>query len=350
MSDLEELLRTDLRDAADTLPADLDVDELLDQGHRPRRARTGRRSLAAVAAVVVVSLAGWAGLAHRTTTGVPDPASTSTMVDTVSFFTFYSEPGNVPGLPYATITARATDGVLTLTAQKHKSDSRVQLASVPLNPAVATGTPISPRLSLWVIPGQVDWVTVQTKDPSIGSYSPRHGFISSVGMTVVITDAEREQKSKDWVDGVIWRATDGTLHSSAGTILDTAVLPLSDTSLTVYRDPGLKVVSFFDATEGQGFTSTRDDRPARVVVKTQIARGSFADGWEQFAVGILPAGAHDPRVTTSAKNAEVVTGTLQPSGAVVFVARNRSATEPNGCLVTKVTYTDAEGQARSYRP
>ena len=48
--------------------------------------------------------------------------------------------------------------------------------------------------------------------------------------------------------------------------------------------------------------------------------------------------------------AEVVTGTLQPSGAVVFVARNRSATEPNGCLVTKVTYTDADGQARSYRP
>ncbi|MFT4228097.1 hypothetical protein [Micropruina sp.] len=350
MSDLEELLRTDLRDAADTLPADLDVDELLDQGHRLRRARTGRRSLAAVAAAVVVSLAGWAGLAHRTTTGVPDPASTPTMANTVSFFTFDSEPGNVQGLPYASVTATAADGTLTLTARKRKTDPPVQLASVPLNPAVATGTPISPRLSLWVIPGQVDWVNVETKDPSIASYFPRHGFISSVGVTVVVTTAEREQKSKDWVDGAIWRATDGTLHSSAGTTVDTAVLSLSDTTLTVYRDPGLKVVSFFDAKEGQGFTSMRDDHPARYVVKTQIAREMGADGWEQFAVGILSDGARDPRVTTSAKNAEVVTGTLQPGGAVVFLARNRSAAEPKGGLITKVTYIDADGQTRSYRP
>lgn len=349
MSDLEELLRADLHDAADAVPADLDVDELLVRGHRLRRARTGRRGLATVAAAVVVSLAGWAGLSQRTTTGVPDPASTPTAADTVSFFTIDSMPGNVPHLPYASVTATATDGTLTLTARKHKTDPLVQLASVPLNPAVPSGTPISPRLSLWVIPGRVDWVNVETKGTSVGSYLPQHGFISSVGITVVVTAAQQEQKSKDWVAGMVWQATDGTLYSSAGTTVDTAVLPLSDTSLTVYRDPGLKVVSFFDAKDGQGFTSTRDDQSDRNVVKTQIARGT-TDGWEQFAVGILPKGARDPRVTTSAKGAEVATGVLQPGGAVVFVARNRSDAEPKGGLVAKVTYTDADGQTRTYRP
>ena len=351
MSDLEELLRTDLRDAAATVPDDVDVDDLLHRGRRLRTARTRRHGLAAVAAAVVVGLASWAGLALRTTSGFPDPAATPSIASPGSFVTFTTGAGSVPRAPYSVITATESDGVLTLTGRDRESDTGVRLASVSLNPKVVTGTAISPRLSLWLIPGQVDWVEAQTSGPSsVGSYSARHGFLSASGVTVVVAVAQQDQRSADWVEGVIWRATDGTLHSSAGAPVSTAVLALSDTSLTVYRDPGLKVVSFFDAMDGRGFASTRDDLPARELVKIRIARENAGPGgWEEFAVGILPPGAGDPRVTTTSEGAEVATGDLQPDGAVTFVVRNRSDAEPRGSLISKVTYTDADGSTRTYR-
>ena len=40
MNDLELRLRDDLRNAADTMPADLDLDVLLHRGRRRRAART----------------------------------------------------------------------------------------------------------------------------------------------------------------------------------------------------------------------------------------------------------------------------------------------------------------------
>ncbi len=350
MSDLEELLRTDLRDAAEALPTDIDVDDLLHRGRRLRAARTRRHGLVAVAAAVVVGLAGWTGLALRTTSGVPDPAATPSIASPGSIVTFRTEAGSVPRSPYSVITATQSDGVLTLTGREQESDPGVRLASVSVNPKVATGTTISPRLSLWLIPGQIDWVDAHTTGPSsVGPYLARHGFLSASGVTVALVVAQQDQSSADWVDGVIWRATDGSLHSSAGTPVSTAVLSLSDASLTVYRDPGLKVVSFFDAMDGRGFTSTRDDLPARELVKTRLARESAGHGWEEFAVGILPPGASDPRVTTTSRGAEVATGVLQPDGAVTFVVRNRSDAEPRGSLISKVTYTDADGSTRTYR-
>ncbi len=349
MSDLEELLRTDLRDAADTLPADLDVDALLDQGHRLRRARAGRRSLAAVAAVVVVSLAGWAGLAHRTTTGVPDPASTPTGADAVGFVTFEGDAGYRPRSPYASITVRESNGMLTLAVRKRASDPPTILATVPLKTDQATTTAISSRLMLATIPGPTQWVDVVTSDAAKGAFRPNVGFLSSVGVTVVVQVADEAQQSKRWVDGLVWRASDGTLHSSAGSVVSTATLDFSDGPLTVYRDPGLAEVSYFDTLSGKGFASTRDHDPADVVKLNMSKTGTPGDS-EQFALGILPPGAHDPRVTTSAKGAEVVTGVLQPDGAVVFVARYRSDAKPKGPLITKVVYTDAGGQTRTYRP
>ncbi len=255
----------------------------------------------------------------------------------------------MPRSPYALLTAKQSDGVLTLTGRQHESDPETRLASVPLSRTVATGTPISPRLTLWQIPGRVDWVDAHARGTSVGPYLARPGFLSSVGVTVVVTIAQRDQRSRDWVEGLIWRAGDGSLHSSAGTTVSTAVVTLSDTSLTVYRDPGLKVVSFFDALDGRGFTGIRDT-PARNVVKIQVVRKSSTGGWEQLAVGILPPGARDPRVAVATPGAEVSTGTMQPDGAVAFVARNRTDAEAKDGLITKVAYTDVNGHTRVYRP
>ncbi|MFT3971187.1 MAG: hypothetical protein QM695_13155 [Micropruina sp.] len=349
MSDLEELLRADLHDAADTMPADLDVNALVQRGRRLRATRTRQRGLAVLAAAVVVGVAGWAGLTQRGTNGVPDPASTPSVTDAASSVTFETEPGSVPRSPYALLTAKESDGVLTLTGRQRESDAGVRLASVPVSRTAATGTAISPRLSLWQVPGRIDWVDAHPRGTSVGPYLARPGFLSSSGVTVVIVVAQQDQRSKDWVEGLIWRASDGSLRSSAGTNVSTAVVALSDTSLTVYRDPGLKVVSFFDALAGRGFTSIRDT-PAHNVVKIQVVRKSSTGGWEQFAVGILPPGARDPRVTVAVPGAEVATGTMRPDGAVTFVARNRTDTEPRNGLISKVTYTDATGQTRTYRP
>lgn len=348
MNDLELRLRDDLRDAADTLPVDLDVDALLHQGRRRRAARTQRRGLALVAVTAVVSLVSWVSVVQRTTTGVPDPATTPSVAATVSSLTFRPELGEVPHRPYEVITASEADGVLTLTGSKRKTDPPVTITSVPLNRTAPAGTPISPRLSLWTIPGQADWVDVATADAAEGSYRDDSGYLSSVGVTVVLVMAEKNQAAKTWVDGVIWRSPDGTLHSTAGTPVSTATLQFSDTSITVYRDAGLNHVSFYDVREGQSFTSSSDG-PASNVVKTQIALGRGGGRWEQFAVGILPPGARDARVTTSVTGAEIVSGTLEPDGAEVFVARHRSKPETKGALVTKVVYTDAQGHTRTYR-
>lgn len=349
MNDLELRLRDDLRDAAETMPADLDLDVLLHQGRRRRAARTQRRGLAVVAATAVISLVTWVSLAQRTTIGVPDPVATPTVPAVVSSVTFRSQPGEMPQRPYEVITAAESDGVITLTASERETDPPVTLAAVPLNTTVATGTPISSRLSLWTIPGRVDWVDVVTAGETEGAYVDREGHLSSVGVTVVLVISGHNQASKKWIDGVIWRSPDGALRSSAGTTVATATLQFPDVSLTVYRDPGLRQISFFDALDGRGFSSTRDDRPATDVVKTQIALGD-PTGWERFAVGILPPGARNARVITSVAGAETVTGTLEPGGAEVFVVRHRSDAEPRGSLVTRVTYTDAQGRTRTYRP
>ncbi|MFT4294418.1 MAG: hypothetical protein QM582_03285 [Micropruina sp.] len=351
MTDLEGLLREDLRDAADTMPTDLDIDNLLQQGRRRRTARMQRRGLAAFAAAAAVSLVTWVGLSQHTTIGVPDPASSPTAPAPVRSAKFDFEPGVVPRAPYASITAAESDGVLTLTGKKRASDPGVTLASVPLNTTTVTGTPISPRLSLWTIPGQVDWVNVVTNLTSdiSASYGNRTGYLSSVGVTVVLGVSHQDQDSKDWVEGLIWRSADGNLHSSAGTTVSTAALRVGDRTQVVYRDPGLKQISFFDPLNGPGFAATRDT-PARNVVKLSVWRNSTTRGWEQFTVGILPAGAHDPKVATAIKGAEVTTGVLQPDGAVVFFAYSRADAEPKGSFITKVTYTDADGQVRTYRP
>lgn len=348
MTDLEQRLRDDLTDAAEALPADLDVDALIRQGRRRRMARAQRRGFAAVAAATVVGLVAWLGLTPSSTTGVPEPASTPTTTALATSLVFWWEPGTAPRSPYEVITTSVKDGVLTVTGRKPSSDTPETLASVPLNRTVATGTAISPRLSLWTIPGRIDWVDVVTNEASDGSYAPRDGYLSGAGVTVVVAVAQKDQARKNWVGGVIWRAMDGTLHSSAGTTVSTATLQFSDRSLIVYRDPGLGQISFFDPMEGRGFTSIRDTGPANVL-KIQVSRGNSASDWEQFAMGILPPGARDPRVTTTSKGAEVVTGVLQPDGAEVFMALHHGTAEPKGPFVTTVTYTDAQGRTRTYR-
>lgn len=350
MNDLELRLRDDLRDAADTLPADLDLDVLLHRGRRRRAARTQRRGLAVVAATAVISLVTWVSLAQRTTIGVPDPVATPTAPAVVSSVTFQPESLNGTPPQYEAITVAESGGSLTITAEKHAADAPVRLASVPFDSAVPKGTPISPRLYLWVIPGQIEWVDTVTARTSDAIYLPHHGYLSSVAVTAALVISNRDQATNEWIDGVIWRAPDGTLHSSAGTTVATATLRFSDRSLIVYRDPGLKQVSFFDPLEGQGFTSTRDEGASTHVLKLAIARSTSTRGWEQFAVGILPPGARDPRIVTAAGGAEVVTGILQPDGVETFVALHRVAAEPKGQFVTKVTYTDAQGRTRTYRP
>lgn len=350
MTDLEERLRDDLRDAAATIPTELDVDVLLLQGRRRRAARSQRRGIAAMAAVTVVAMVAWLGLTQRVTTGVPDPAASPTAPPPASSVTFRSEPNVVPRSPYEVIEAAESDGVLTVTARKRDADPSVTLTSVALDPSVATGTPISPRLYLWVVPGRVDWVdTVATRGIS-GAYMPRDAHLPAIDVTVVMVISEKDQTSKNWMDGVIWRAPDGALHSSAGTAVSSATLRFSDRSVVVYRDPGLKQISFFDPMNGRGSASVRDDFRPSDVMKIQMAASGTTRGWERFAIGILPAGARDPRVTTSASGAEVATGTMQPDGAQAFVALHRTTTEPRGALITKVTYTDDQGRTRTYRP
>ncbi len=350
MTDLEERLRDDLRDAAEAMPAELDVDAVLHHGRRRRAARAQRRGFAAMAAVTVVGLVAWLGLTPRGTAGVPDPAASPTTPPVVSSITV--EPETLNGAPpqYRSITIGESGNSLIVTAAKQKSDPPTTLASVPFDPAVAAGTPITRRLYLWVIPGRVDWVDTVTARTANATYLPHHDYLSSAGVTIALVISDRDQPVAKWIDGVIWQADDGTLHSSAGTPVSSASLQFSDRSLIVYRDPGLKQISFFDPMQGQGFTSARDDSPPTDVLKIQIATSGSTHGWEQFAVGILPPGARDPRVTTSVTGTEVVTGTMQPDGTQAFVALHHATAEPKGRFVTKVTYTDAQSRTRTYRP
>ena len=110
-------------------------------------------------------------------------------------------------------------GMLTLAVRKRASDPPTILATVPLKTDQATTTAISSRLMLATIPGPTQWVDVVTSDAAKGAFRPNVGFLSSVGVTVVVQVADEAQQSKRWVDGLVWRASDGTLHSSAGSVV-----------------------------------------------------------------------------------------------------------------------------------
>lgn len=346
MTEIEDRLRDDLKLATDGVGDDLDVDALLTIGRRRRTARTQRRTLGAVAVATVVGLVAWVGLtAQPPTIGVPDPMSTpSTVAPATSITVQLTGMDEAP--PYSELTLSLKGDQIAIKGRKRNTSTLVPVATVPLDTTAARGRRIDPEIYLWTVPGQVSWV--HGVDSLRSSTSPGQVYFSAAGVTVHLVSSAAVTKPEA-IEGLIWLSADGTLHSSSGEEVETARLRFADRTLVVFRDRKLSTLSWYDPVDGLGWGSIRTTEFPDTDVVPIRASSERDDGNEVINLGLLPHGARDPKVTTSDPNTQVVVGTLEPSGDVVFMAVLETKSEPPDRLVTKVVYTAADGGTRTYK-
>ncbi|MFT3860251.1 hypothetical protein [Micropruina sp.] len=356
-TELENRLRAELTLLASEVDGDLDLNALIDRGHRAYRERTRRRTLGAVAAAAAIAVAAWAGLLPRTQNGVPEPMqspSVSAVEEAKATIELASLNQEFPAL-YRTIQVSLVGGVATFTghgrtastASTASTPSPAQLATLRLDGSSVMVQRIDAHLSVGLVADRVEWLSADPGE-DLGGWSTPFELIPGTNLTAfgLVTEKPADEKAAPLAN-LIWRSLDGSMHALGNQQVSTATLKLSDDDYTVFYAPATKHIGFFTTLGGLGpFSNNLVDDSQVVKADGSISKGG---GYQNTALGMLPKGASDPKVTTTVQGAEVMIGTLQPDGRLVFVARFDSKKQLADGLVASVTYTGADGRRVTYR-
>jgi len=147
--------------------------------------------------------------------------------------------------------------------------------------------------------------------------------------------------------GFVWSDYAGAIRNSRNETIPSATVVTGEYSITVYEDAGLGIWGYFDGVVNVIEPIARE--PVEKIRVVHSAESSDPSGFERLSwVGLLPVGATDPGMVadTSAKWGAALLG---KTGKVV-IAGYREVVDKLRTGVQLVTYTDASGQQRSFRP
>lgn len=352
MTELEDRLRADLVHVASSVDDDLDVAELVNQGHRRRRARTQRQTLGAVAAAAVVGLVAWTGLMPRTHNGVPDPAQTPSVAVTTTSNATIELSGYGPDPKYRSVTVNVDAGVATFTGNKADAASPSApgdtLATVRLGGRSMQVQRVDAHLSVGLVADRVEWFQASLNQ-SAGAWSTPFEVLPGMKLTAFVLYTELATSGSDSpLADLTWRSLDGSLRSSGGQQVSTAAMRLTNDDYTVYYVPGVEGVGYFSTLAGKGQFAS-EMRHDSAVIKIDASSGRLQGAFEYIALGVLPPGASSPELSYNMPGAEVVVSSLQPDGRIVFFARLETKKDYYSTLVKSVTYIAADGRKVTYR-
>lgn len=346
MNDLEELLRTDLARAAESIDSGLDADDLLADGHRVRRSRTMRLGVGLTA--ILVTMAGL-GVMVASTLGsgsqapvlatpspVPSPsASTTPLVapGTTGQVVFDSGP-LVEELMAAQVRMNATvltDGRYSVKAELVRGD-RVDYQDSAINDGRAISWfQMSSRVLVGFVPHRLDWIQYRDEDQagSFGRFNSDQQTFAQLDATVVYRIAAESSGDYAGLRGYLWRDLDGRYHD------DAALLP-SDTynGATLYLSERLAVFGMV-----QDGTSTS--------VEERTGHASFLNSWTSLkntqaaAAVLLPPGASRPKAHLGVNGVQLNVTSL---GERILLVATATVPDDTAVLITSVTYTDASGK------
>lgn len=350
MNELEERLRADLFGATELIDAEPDLDAVVREGDRVLRGRFVRRVAGGIAVALVVGTVAWVATVPREVPGVPAPVATPSASPVTS------ESASIDlqdaGINKSDAPARSVDVSATRTGTGYSvsftitaDDGTQRRFSGDVEAGKATFKQY-PRLMVGVVADRVSWRDSVYGD-LVGGISSTAKALPGLGITLVVDVAE---KPGNTIRGLLWQGADGLVHDDAGDEVPSAVVDVAGQQGVVYLSERLDT---FGYREVDGTTAVRTHIvPADDLVKIAMRHG--ADATENpglaFAVGLLPDGAGDPRLTLAGYGQEWSSAALSGTGRVVFVAVGQDRSGKTGPLVTKVVYTDADGKQVTYRP
>ena len=371
MTDLETRLRQDLAQAADSAGEGLEVADVVAAGHRVRVERIIRRTMggiavAALALLVLPSVGNWS------VPGVPDPMSTvpaPTTSTTIAVTTFDLSPltiGMKGDSPFesVTVTALARDGVaseLTVRGERAGASgtpqpavSQTTIKLVPGDTRLAVGR-LGDRVTVGLLPELATSLEVlRVKDAASTQSWNLTEDLASLGGTVFLHITDVPEPAGTPVAGVVWRNPAGQIRSSSGQVVGTTTFRSRAGDVTVVRDPALAHLGFVEGDQFGWANTWEDPTDPAGIVKLDAAKRSAAGVWERVVIGVLPAGATNPKVgvvdsgDVGDSGIEVAVGELAPDDRTGFAIH---AKLPNQTpVVTSVTYTSADGKQVVWTP
>jgi hypothetical protein len=352
MNDLEERLRSDLLLAARGVESDIDEHDVLAWGRRTRHSRRVRRVAVAAALALAIGVAGWAGLAHEVgggtvpviATPVPGTAtptpSRSVRVGVKASVTFGTDDPFPADLKIRRVTVTATsvaagrvDADVTVVA----SDGSASSHTVTTVGDDLAWVQVAPRLVVGLVPHSFDWVQYLDAGDNVamGGTSSDWRVMDSLDATAYYRLFDKKGTYSGSA-GYLWRNGKGEFRDSRGEVVPSVTigLPGSGQERTFYEDDALDVLGF---QQDSGEVST-------TVARDQVQSfGGFAQRDGDLAVAgiVLPEGASNPALSSSAKDLEWSTGAIGGRMAIVASAH---LVRVSDSVVQAVTYTDAHGQ------
>lgn len=336
MNDIEDRLRSGLKELAEPVDAHVDTDAAVAGGNRLRRARTARWTSGGVVVAVLVGVLAWNGLAGRQVVAVPDPLTTTTPAP--------RPPSVLLAFPVSDPPQAWTGAILSAT----RTGERLTIEVARVHPNGEEGvrhTYTATAGEFWSVPVEDDLVVALLPNPVVGVASLPGWEVSvndalDIGMTAV--GVQRSDPTAGAYGGLVWRGANFDVHDSEGSVVPSAVLDAGDRGLIVFRDEALAVWGYLDTYNDINAAMPLTTEPVGTVYDlAKNPEGEFTE------IGFLPAGGRNPKLAVRA-GATWGSGVLGDSGRVAYLVFGvNPAITP---MVTSVAYTDANGKRMTYRP
>ena len=345
ITDFESQLRDDLVRSSVQTDVPVDLDAVLDAGHRTLRTRTLRRASVGGAFVLALVVGGY-GVSTLMSSSTIDPAMPRvTAAETI--LAFESSSGDRPASPddFERVTVRANaNGSFTFTPVT-AGKSGVPITALPAAGSLGWFGDLGNGYSAGLIQGDVTWFDVTRPHTEEGGHGVLSAFqkVASTTWTAVVNrhDVVADVAS---ITGIIWETTDGIVHSTRNEIVPSHTFDFTGDpgSILVYHEADLDT---FGAVEsGGGRMSTWPSVATDELLIASVR--ALAPDARTIVAGIIPAGATPPvePVTGKTGTFEMHTATLPGMPDQVFVG------VAPGQRTIHLTYVDADGTRHEIKP
>jgi hypothetical protein len=243
--------------------------------------------------------------------------------------------------PYASaeVTAVRRDDTVYVTVGLTARTSRAQVARVRGQVAaggVWTGV-IDKYVQVALVPGYAKSVS------SLNERSVQVAWLSGVDVAVIAIERDPSRSA----DAFFWSDYSGVVRNSLGEVLPSATVGAGTYSITVFEDARFGVWGYADGIVNE--LEPISTQPVGKLKVTGVSVGS--DGvpaQRRTWFGLLPAGAGDPALKTDG-SVTWNTAPLGTTGRSVIVGYNEDV-KKGGTGVHRVSYTDASGKRRTFKP
>ena len=320
MTNVEQDLRSELRDAVADYQLDLDPDRVLSAGRRASRERSVHRLVLAGMLVVALSMAGLVA--------APRIVAAILNKQTVELSTTFRWDGARSEFDQVAARLVNQDGVNQLIVTGFRKQVQVASLTRELPRAGVSRFRLGARTVVAVFPGKVGSASIVTDAFTGTELNWASGFDLTVGVGVFfkqVSDPER----LDW----LWVDAGGTLRHADGAVVPSARMTLNGAERLIYRN---------DRTDELGLWQNWAF-PLKGYVDTRLLDGgmSWASGQDEESLqfGLLPVGARDVQLRLSRPEGAWGWTTLSDGSVVVLAIVPGSPDQ----VVTWFSYLRADG-------